>query len=137
MKRFLDASVLVEACLAQSSKFSAADALVKAGEAVTSAHALAEAYATLSGDARLKLHPQDAAQMVGELAAVLDVHALSAEQYLSLIQSAPVRGIRGGSFFDALHAQAARDSHCAEIHTLNVRHFQHVAPDLTVRGLSG
>jgi predicted nucleic acid-binding protein len=135
MRRFLDASVLVEACLAQGSKYAAADALVKGGEAVTSAHALAEAYATLSGDARLKLHPQDAAQMVGELAAGLEVHALSAQQYLGLIQSAPARGIRGGSFFDALHAQSARESHCAEIHTLNVRHFQHVAPDLTVRGL--
>jgi hypothetical protein len=56
MKRFLDASILVEACLAQSPQFAAADALVKTTGAVTSAHALAEAYATLSGDARLKIN---------------------------------------------------------------------------------
>ena len=45
MRRFLDASILVEACLAQSPKFTAADALVKGSDTVTSAHALAEAYA--------------------------------------------------------------------------------------------
>jgi len=132
MSRFLDTSILIEACLAQSPKFAAADALVKAGGAVTSAHALAEAYATLSGDTRLKISSQDAAQMVGDLAATLDVHGLTVQHYVTLIQSAPLKGIRGGSFFDALHAQAARQTHCAEIHTLNVRHFQHVAPDLTV-----
>ena len=134
MSGFLDASVLIEACLAQSPKFAAADALVKVG-AVTSAHALAEAYATLSGDARLKISPQDAAQMVSDLATVLAVHSLTAKQYVALIQTAPMKGIRGGSFFDALHAQAAREAQCEVIHTLNVRHFQHVAPDLTIKGL--
>lgn len=135
MKRFLDASILVEACLAQSPKFAAADALVRTKGAVTSAQALAEAYATLSGDARLKINPHDAAQMVGELAQTLQVHALAARPYVDLIQAAPAAGIRGGSFFDAIHAQAARETQCAEIHTLNTRHFQHVAPDLKVVGL--
>lgn len=135
MKRFLDASILVESCLAQSPKFAAADALVKSGTAVTSAHALAEAYATLSGDVRLKINPHDAAQMVGELAQALHVHALGAKPYVELIRAAPAIGIRGGSFFDAIHAQTARETHCVEIHTLNVRHFKHVAPDLTVMGL--
>ena len=135
MKRFLDASVLIEACLAQSPKFAAADALVKASGAVTSAHALAEAYATLSGDARLKIHPADAALMVGDLAHAIQVHALAAKPYVELIKDAPARGIRGGSFFDAVHAQAARETKCVEIHTLNSRHFKHVAPDLKVVGL--
>jgi predicted nucleic acid-binding protein len=135
MSRFLDASILVESCLARSPRFTAADALIKGGDGVTSAHALAEAYATLSGDARLKISPQDAAQMISDLAGELQVHALLAQQYLALIQSAPGKGIRGGSFFDAIHAQTARETHCSEIHTLNVRHFQHVAPDFTVKGL--
>ena len=132
MKRFLDTSILIEACLAQSPNFAAADALVKLGDTVTSAHALAEVYATLSGDPRLKIKPQDAARMVEDLAQVLHVHALTAQQYLDLIKAAPINGIRGGSVFDAIHAQTARESHCAQIHTLNVRHFKHVAPDLTV-----
>jgi predicted nucleic acid-binding protein len=132
MKRFVDTSILVEACLAQSPNFAAADASVKFGDSVTSAHALAEAYATLSGDPRLKIKPQDAARMVADLAHLLQVHALTAQQYLALIQAAPSSGIRGGSIFDAIHAQTARESHCTEIRTLNVRHFKHVAPDLTV-----
>ncbi len=128
MKRFLDASILVEACLAQSAKFGAADALVRTGAAVTSAHALAETYATLSGDTRLNINPHDAAQMVLDLAQSLEVHALAARPYVALIQGAPAAGIRGGSLFDAIHAQAARETRCTEIHTLNVRHFKHVAP---------
>lgn len=135
MKLFLDASILVEACLAQSPRFNAADALVKTRGAVTSAHALAEAYATLSGDVRLKINPHEAAEMVGDLAQTLQVHAISAKACVELIRGAPARGIRGGSFFDAIHAQAARETGCVEIHTLNVRHFKHVAPDLTVTGL--
>lgn len=135
MKPFLDASVLVEACLAQSPKFAPADALVSRAGAVTSAHALAEAYATLSGDARLKISPGDAAQMLAELVAGLQLRAVSAKSYLELIEDAPTKGIRGGSIFDAIHAHAAREAKCTEIHTLNVRHFQHVAPDLTVKAL--
>ncbi len=135
MKRFLDASILVEACLAKSPKFSVADALVKSKGSVTSAHALAEAYATLSGDVRLKIDPKDAAQMVEEMAGALQVHALAVKAYVELIRTAPTLGIRGGSFFDAIHAQTARESRCGEIHTLNVGHFKHVAPDLDVVGL--
>ncbi|HSH40405.1 MAG TPA: PIN domain-containing protein [Chthoniobacterales bacterium] len=124
----------IDPCLAKSPRFAAADALVTSG-AVTSAHALAEAYATLSGDARLKISPADAAQMVGEIAKALQVHALSADAYVDLIEQAPSKGMRGGSIFDAIHAQAARESRCGEIYTLNLRHFQHVAPDLAVKGL--
>ena len=135
MKRFFDASVLVEACLVQSPKFSVADTLLKTAVAVTSAHALAEAYATLSGDARLKIKAHDAAQMVGDLAEALQVQALSAKAHRGMIRDLPTRGVSGGSIFDAIHAAAARESKCVEIHTLNVRHFKHVAPDLTVTGL--
>jgi len=135
MKRFLDSSVLVESCLQASPKFAVADALVNEAGAGTSAHALAEAYATLSGDARLKIAPADAAAIVEDLAKTLEVRALSAADYQRLISSAPARGIRGGSIYDALHAQTARLCGCPEIHTLNVTHFKHVAPDLTIRGL--
>lgn len=130
MKPFLDTSVLIEACLLNSHKFAAADALVCSGRARTSSHALAGAYATLSGDKRLKINPHDAAQMVADLAAELTMANLEADHHVTLIQNAPRQGIYGGSFFDALHAQIARQLKCDEIHTLNVRHFEHVAPDL-------
>jgi predicted nucleic acid-binding protein len=135
MKRFLDTSVLIESCLSQSPNFAAADALVQSADAFTSAHALAEAYATLSGDPRLKIQPADAAKMVEDLAATLGVHALNVAEYRQLIATAPAKGVRGGAIYDALHAQTARRSDCKEIRTLNVPHFKHVAPDLTIAGL--
>lgn len=99
MKRFLDTSVLVEACLAQSAQFARADALVKMVGAVTSAHALAEAYATLSGDVRLKINPHDAAKMVADLANALHVHALGVQPYIELIEGAPFQGHSWRLFF--------------------------------------
>jgi predicted nucleic acid-binding protein len=132
MKRFLDSSVLIEACLSQSPRFAAADALVNGADTFTSAHALAKAYATLSGDPRLKINPADAARMVDHFAKTLKVRALADADYRLLIASAPAKGIRGGTIYDALHAQTARLCGCEEIKTLNLAHFRHVAPDLKV-----
>ncbi len=131
MKRFLDASVLVEACLLHSSRFRAADALIGQGGS-TSAHALAEAYATLSGDKRLRINPRAAAAMVRDCAARLEVGSLDAAKLLELIGTAPGRGITGGSFYDAIHAETARQLGCGSIHTLNESHFRHVAPDMEI-----
>lgn len=134
MKRFLDSSILVESCLSNSPKYAAADELVNGGH-TTSAHALAEAYATLSGDARLRILPADAAAMVKDLAERLDVQPMGVAEYLEIIGLAPAKGVRGGGIYDALHAQTARLCHCTEIHTLNIGHFRHVAPDMVVLGL--
>jgi predicted nucleic acid-binding protein len=135
MRLFLDTSVLVEACLSRSPKFARADGLVNRPDVVTSAHALAETYATLSGDPRLRIIPGDAARMVEDLARTVSVRALAVTDYQQLILAAPGKGVRGGSIYDSLHAQTARLCGCQEIHTLNVTHFKHVAPDLTVVGL--
>lgn len=132
MKIFLDASVLVESCLTASPKFAKADQLVSRKEAITSAHALAETYAALSGDPRLRISPSDAAQLVEDLANTLTVHPFELSDYRALISAAPLRGVRGGTIYDALHAQTARLAGCQEIHTLNVSHFRHVAADLKI-----
>lgn len=133
-KAFLDASVLVEACLLHSGKFAAADALIKRPN-VTSAHALAEAYATLSGDKRLRIKAHDAAQMVLDCAAKLAVVDLGVGPLEELLTAAPSRGVTGGLFYDAMHAEVARREGCVVIRTLNASHFRHVAPDLEVVGL--
>jgi predicted nucleic acid-binding protein len=135
MKIFLDSSVLVESCLSASAKFAQADQLVSRKDAITSAHALAETYATLSGDPRLRISPADAAQLVDDLAKVLTIHPFSITDYRALISAAPAKGVRGGAIYDALHAQTARLAGCEEIHTLNVSHFRHVAADLSVVGV--
>jgi predicted nucleic acid-binding protein len=46
--------------------------------------------------------------------------------------SAPARGITGGLFYDAIHAEVAKKMRCTVIRTLNASHFRHVAPDLQV-----
>ena len=135
MKTFLDASVLVESCLTASPKFSKADQLVSRKAAITSAHALAETYATLSGDPRLRISPLDAAQLVDDLANTLNVRPLGAADDRALITEAPSEGVRGEAIYDALHAQSARLAGCQEIHTLNATHFRHVAADLKIAPL--
>lgn len=132
--KFLDTSILVEACLANSGKFKEADALISKGNA-TSSHALAEAYATLSGDKRLRINPHDAAEMVLGCAKRLHVEGMKPSDVSTLIQTAPGRGICGGSFFDAMHAQVSRALGCKTIVTLNPSHFRHVAPDLLIEEL--
>jgi predicted nucleic acid-binding protein len=132
--KFLDASILIEACLMRSPKFEHADALLKPGNG-TSAHALAEAYATLSGDKRLKINPHDAAVMVADTAKHLHVESLDGDAVVELLSGALARGISGGSFYDALHAECARRMGCTIICTLNASHFRHVAPDMQVEAL--
>lgn len=123
--------MLVEACLSQSTHFGWADALIVKSNA-TSAHALSEAYATLSGDKRLRINPHDAAEMVVSCARILSVQTLDDKEVLGVVETAPRRGISGGSFFDALHAQVARKMGIEVISTLNPSHFRHVAPDLQI-----
>ncbi len=135
-KVFLDASVLVEACLLHSANFAEADALIRKPN-VTSAHALAEAYATLSGDKRLRINPHDAARMVNDCAGRLVVAEIKTSDLLKLLSAAPARGITGGLFYDAIHAESARRAGCSVIRTLNKSHFSHVAPDLEVEALGG
>lgn len=132
--KFLDASVIVEGCLLNSPHFESADALLRGGNC-TSSHALAEAYCTLSGDKRLKISPRDAAAMVTDAATLLQLKSLDGPEMLDLIQRAPSKGVTGGSFYDAIHAETARNFGCTVIHTLNISHFRHVAPDMQVEGL--
>jgi predicted nucleic acid-binding protein len=134
-KVFLDASVLVEACLLHSADFAEADALIRKPN-VTSAHALAEAYATLSGDKRLRIKPHDAARMVIDCADRLEVAEITTSGLLKLLSAAPARGITGGLFYDAIHAEVARRAGCSVIRTLNKSHFSHVAPDLEIQVLA-
>jgi hypothetical protein len=94
MKCFLDSWILVESCLSNSPKYAADDELVNGGH-TTSAHALAEVYATLTGDARLRIAPADAAAMVKDSAERLDVQPMGVAEYLEMIGSAPGKGVRG------------------------------------------
>jgi predicted nucleic acid-binding protein len=135
VKRFLDSSILVESCLRESRPFAAADMWVKDPDALTSALALAECYATLSGDPRLRIKPAEASRIVQDLAERLPVKVTDLADNLEVIAQAPKKVVRGGMIYDALHTQTARRAGCGEVRTLNESHFKHVAPDLKVLGL--
>ena len=104
---------------------------MNSADVFTSAHALAEAYATLSGDPRFQIQPSDAAQMVEDLANTLFVRELTVADHCQVISSTPLKGVRGGTIYDVIHAETARRCACKQIRTLNIA----VAPDLTVLGL--
>lgn len=73
--------------------------------------------------------------MVLDCGSRLRIGVLGEEELLELIRLAPSRGITGGPFYDAMHAQTARKMGCSKIHTLNESHFRHGAPDLEIAPL--
>ena len=58
---------------------------------------------------------------------------LTPEMYRQTIESCANHGWIGGRVNDALHLSCARHAACDRIYTLNVRHFQQLAPDLADR----
>jgi hypothetical protein len=58
---------------------------------------------------------------------------LAPEMYRDAIESCAKHGWIGRRIYDALHLSCARDAACDRICTLNVRHFQQLAPDLADR----
>ncbi len=82
-------------------KFAKADAMVAAG-ACASAHALVKAFATLSGDWRIKIIPHHTAEMLSDCGSRLCIGAPGEQENLELIRQAPSRRITGGSFHDTI-----------------------------------
>jgi predicted nucleic acid-binding protein len=91
-------------------------------ERITSAHALAEAFSTLT--ASYKIPNYIAAELVLGLPVRLAVEPLSMDDY--------EMAIVGGGIYDALHAAFARRRSARRIVTRNPGNFQHVAPDLEI-----
>ena len=100
------------------------------GNAVSSCHALAEVFNTLTGHFKI---PNDAASlMVGSLPDQMRFESISEADYLTVIREARRRGIQGGIVYDAIHAEIARRLKVERIASYNLAHFRHVAPDLEI-----
>lgn len=114
--------------------------MADAKEGLTSTHALAETFATLtSGRLDLQLAGGDALRMIQtNVVQRLQIRELSLADYLQAMQTSQGVGARGGAIFDLLHLQAARRGKAARILTINSRDFQTFAPDLkTIISLPG
>jgi predicted nucleic acid-binding protein len=137
---FLDTSVLVAASDASDPRHPSSRSLLAAATPATAAcgaHTLAEVYAVLSrlpGGKRVR--PEIAGLLVEQIAARLNVVALSAEEYAATLRETARMGLSGSIVFDALLLACARKVDAQRIYTWNLRHFQMVAPDLAERILT-
>jgi predicted nucleic acid-binding protein len=128
---FLDTGILVGAVLAQHPEHAAClEALAQAGAPFTDAHALAEAFATLTGF--YKVPVAAGAELILGLKSCLAVEPLTLADYQKAIGEAQRRGVMGGGIYDSLHATFARRKGAKRIVTRNPSHFAHVAPDLEI-----
>ena len=128
---FLDTSALVGAVLERHPQHAAClRALQDSAIPVTDAHALAEAFATLTGF--YKVPSEAAAELTLGLKALVEVEPLPLADYETAISEARQRGVMGGGIYDSLHATFARRKGAKRIVTRNPSHFAHTAPELEV-----
>jgi len=128
---FLDTGILVGALLKSHPEHEVClAALEDSSRPFTNAHALAEAFATLTGFFKV---PTDAAtELTLSLRDSVSVEALALADYETAIREARSRGVMGGGIYDSLHATFARRKKAVRIVTRNQSHFQHVAPDIEI-----
>jgi len=128
---FLDTGIMVGAVLKLHPEHEIClSALEDSTRPFTNAHALAEAFATLTGFYKV---PTDAAtELTLSLQNLITVETLALADYETAIREARSRGVMGGGIYDSLHATFARRKKAVQIVTRNPSHFQHVAPDIEI-----
>ena len=128
---FLDTGILVGALLQSHPEHAAClSALEDSERPFTNAHALAEAFATLT--AFYKVPTEAASELTLGLHDSIAIEALDLADYHTSIREARRRGIMGGGIYDSLHATFARRKGAIRIVTRNPSHFEHVAPDIEI-----
>lgn len=141
MKVFLDTSVLISAVIKQHVAHERAFAVLERVQTtrdvgIISAHSLAEMYAVLTKLPSPYRHtPEQALLSIEEnVLKHFKIIGLPANEYASLLREAAGTGIQGGMVYDALLLKAAAKAGVEVIYTLNLKHFQAIAPaDLAVK----
>lgn len=143
MKVFLDTSVLVAAIVEQHGDHSRSFALLERvqngkDDGVISAHSLAETYAILTKlPAPFRHSPEQALLSIEEnILKHFKISSLASGDYAALIREAAAAGIQGGTIYDAVLMKSAGKADVGRIFTLNLKHFQAVAPQRLVGILS-
>ena len=135
MKVLLDTNVLVAAVIKQHEfherSFSVLDR-VQTGkdEGIVSAHSLTEMYSILTRlPAPFRHAPEQALLSIEEnVLKHFKTISLAGNEYSALLREAAGSGIQGGAIFDALHLKAAAKAQVERIYTMNLKHFQAIAP---------
>jgi predicted nucleic acid-binding protein len=126
---YLDTGVLVRGLMEDHPQHAVCVTLMNP-EAVSSCHALAEVFNTLT--AYFKISNDLASEMVDSLPEQMRFEVIFQEDYLGVIRNARSRGIQGGIIYDAIHAAIARRLKVEKIVTYNLTNFRHVAPEIDI-----
>lgn len=135
MKVFLDTSVLVASVVQNHENHPRAYAILDRiqngkDDGYVSAHGLAELYAVLTkAPPPFRHSPEQALLSIEEnVVKYFKITFLTGTDYAALIREAALAGIRGGTVYDAVLMKCAANAEVERIYTLNVKHFQTVAP---------
>lgn len=135
MKVSFDTSVLVGALLEQHPHHAVAFPRLREvhdGEVQghLTTHAIAELFATLTAlPLKPRLRPADVQRIIDD--SVLKHFTcipLGVGEYQDAMALATARNLSGGAIYDALHIVGTRKAECLILYTLNLRHFQALAP---------
>ena len=143
VKVFLDTSVLVAAVVDNHDAHARAFAVLTRihdgkDEGFVSAHSVAEMFAVLTRLPPPFRHTPEQALLSIEENVVkhFTLQALSGNDYISLVREAALAGVQGGMIYDAVLLRGAAKAGVDRIYTLNLRHFQALAPPSLVSLLS-
>lgn len=135
MKVFLDTNVLVAALIKQhvdhERSFAVLDPVLNGkDDGFVSAHSLAEMYAVMTKLPVPYRHtPEQALLSIEEnVLKHFKTVNLTASDYAALLREAAGIGIQGGTIYDAILLKSAAKSDADRIYTLNLKHFQAIAP---------
>lgn len=128
---FLDTGILVGAVLENHPEHKRClAAFAQHRNCFSDAHALAEAFATLTGF--YKVPTEIATELTLDLRQRLMIQVFTLSDYETAIAEAERRGVMGGGIYDSLHATFARRKKVRRIVTRNPSHFAHVAPGIEI-----
>lgn len=135
MRVFLDTNVLIASVLdLHDAHLRCLPVLGRAqdgkDEGFISAHSLAEMYAVLTKiPAPLRHSPEQALLSIEEnILKYFKVLHLTGTEYGALIRDAAAAGIQGGTIYDTILLKSAIKANPDRIYTLNLKHFQAIAP---------
>lgn len=135
MKLCFDTSVLVAALVQAHPHHGIAFPRLKSVHDGTTAgaittHALAELFATLTAlPLKPKIPPGEVQRLLNrDIGAHFEVIQLTAEMYAEALDLTVRQGLASGAIYDALHLTGARSAGCDHLLTLNLKHFQALAP---------
>jgi len=135
MKACFDTSTLVAALLQQHPHHAIAFPRLQAvhegsvqGHLTT--HGLAELFATLTAlPLTPRLLPADVQRLIRKsVLSHFTLIPLGSREYQDAIDLTVAKNLASGAVYDALHLTGARSAGCAALWTLNLRHFQALAP---------